>query len=400
MGVTCIKTVKKPSYLQQSIPDAEKRASKTQGVGDSGSIKRMQEELEGLRNEMAKKNRDQLDMMYNLDFDNFSEDTHALFKSYADANESKWEAYAEWKTATSKSIATIEGRVTENESNINILSQWQSETTNSIAAIRQTANSAYSQVESLTNWRGSDGKNITDSLTSIKQTSDSASSRIDLLVETTSTGNSRLNSSAASIIMEAINDDTSSIKISADKIQISGETEFITAADLSDSGSTVVSGNRISLVTQLGYSTSMSQFAFMLRTSTRDFPMGYINGGDIGSGEENDARFRLQFLTEAFTYSGATYKPAIYMRSAGGVSIISNGDPSGIYVSSNRSYITLDAMENTRIRASTTYWNMGNTGAMAVSTKDYVFCTDGIYYNGINICPTSGNSSTTQEVQS
>ena len=400
MGVTCIKTVKKPSYLQQSIPDAEKRAAKTQGVGDSGSIKRMQEELDGLRNEMAKKNRDQLDMMYNLDFDNFSEDTHALFKSYADANESKWEAYAEWKTATSKSIATIEGRVTENESNINILSQWQSETTNSIAAIRQTANSAYSQVESLTNWRGSDGKNITDSLTSIKQTSDSASSRIDLLVETTSTGNSRLNSSAASIIMEAINDDTSSIKISADKIQISGETEFITAADLSDSGSTVVSGNRISLVTQLGYSTSMSQFAFMLRTSTRDFPMGYINGGDIGSGEENDARFRLQFLTEAFTYSGATYKPAIYMRSAGGVSIISNGDPSGIYVSSNRSYITLDAMENTRIRASTTYLNMGNTGAMAASSKDYVFCTDGIYYNGINICPTSNNSSTTQEVQS
>ena len=128
--------------------------------------------------------------------------------------------------------------------------------------------------------------------------------------------------------------------------------------------------------------------------------MGYINGGDIGSGEENDARFRLQFLTEAFTYSGATYKPAIYMRSAGGVSIISNGDPSGIYVSSNRSYITLDAMENTRIRASTTYLNMGNTGAMAASSKDYVFCTDGIYYNGINICPTSGNSSTTQEVQS
>lgn len=400
MGVTCIKTVKKPSYLQQSIPDAEKRAAKTQGVGDSDSIKRMQEELEGLRNEMAKKNRDQLDMMYNLDFDNFSEDTQAYFQTHINGNEAKWKAYAEWKTATSKSIATIEGRVTENESSINILSQWQSETTNSIAAIRQTANSAYSQVESLTNWRGSDGKNITDSLTSIKQTSDSASSRIDLLVETTSTGNSRLNSSAASIIMEAINDDTSSIKISADKIQLSGETEFITAADLSDSGSTVVSGNRISLVTQLGYSTSMSQFAFMLRTSTRDFPMGYINGGDIGSGEENDARFRLQFLTEAFTYSGATYKPAIYMRSAGGVSIISNGDPSGIYVSSNRSYITLDAMENTRIRASTTYLNMGNTGAMAASSKDYVFCKDGIYYNGINICPTSGNSSATQEVQS
>ena len=414
MGVTCIKTVKKPSYLQQSIPDAEKRAAKTQGVGDSGSIKRMQEELEGLRNEMAKKNRDQLDMMYNLDFDNFSEDTQALFKkwsdgtteamayfkAYADANESKWEAYAQWKDDTTNSIASITGRVSANESSISSLASWKSNTADaaisSIAGIQQTANANKASIDQITAWKTETADGAIESISSIQQQANANGARIGLLVNSGGTG---LNSSAAGIIVEAINNAASSIKISADHIQISGETEFITAADLSDSGSTVVSGNRISLVTQLGYSTSMSQFAFMLRTSTRDFPMGYINGGDIGSGEENDARFRLQFLTEAFTYSGATYKPAIYMRSAGGVSIISNGDPSGIYVSSNRSYITLDAMENTRIRASTTYLNMGNTGAMAVSTKDYVFCKDGIYYNGINICPTSNNSSTTQEAQ-
>ena len=414
MGVTCIKTVKKPSYLQQSIPDAEKRAAKTQGVGDSGSIKRMQEELEGLRNEMAKKNRDQLDMMYNLDFDNFSEDTQALFKkwsdgtteamayfkAYADANESKWEAYAQWKDDTTNSIASITGRVSANESSISSLASWKSNTADaaisSIAGIQQTANANKASIDQITAWKTETADGAIESISSIQQQANANGARIGLLVNSGGTG---LNSSAAGIIVEAINNAASSIKISADHIQISGETEFITAADLSDSGSTVVSGNRISLVTQLGYSTSMSQFSFMLRTSTRDFPMGYINGGDIGSGEENDARFRLQFLTEAFTYSGATYKPAIYMRSAGGVSIISNGDPSGIYVSSNRSYITLDAMENTRIRASTTYLNMGNTGAMAVSTKDYVFCKDGIYYNGINICPTSNNSSTTQEAQ-
>ena len=415
MGVTCIKTVKKPSYLQQSIPDAEKRAAKTQGVGDSGSIKRMQEELEGLRNEIAKKNRDQLDMMYNLDFDNFSEDTQALFKkwsdgtteamayfkAYADANESKWEAYAQWKNDTTDSIASITGRVSANESSIASLASWKSNTADaaisSIAGIRQTANANKASIEQITAWKTETADGAIESISSIQQQANENGARIGLLVNSGGTG---LNSSAAGIIVEAINNAASSIKISADHIQISGETEFITAADLSDSGSTVVSGNRISLVTQLGYSTSMSQLAFMLRTSTRDFPMGYINGGDIGSGEENDARFRLQFLTESFTYSGATYKPAIYMRSAGGVSIISNGDPSGIYVSSNRSYITLDAMENTRIRASTTYLNMGNTGAMAASAKDYVFCKDGIYYNGINICPTSNNSSTTQEVQS
>ena len=397
MGVTCIKTVKKPSYLQQSIPDAEKRAAKTQGVGDSGSIKRMQEELEGLRNEMAKKNRDQLDMMYNLDFDNFSEDTQALFKkwsdgtteamayfkAYADANESKWEAYAQWKNDTTDSIASITGRVSANESSISSLASWKS----------NTADANKSSIDQITAWK----TETIESISSIQQQANANGARIGLLVNSGGTG---LNSSAAGIIVEAINNAASSIKISADHIQISGETEFITAADLSDSGSTVVSGNRISLVTNLNSTSGISSLAFKIRLPSKDDAMGYIDGGDIGTGAEDDARFRIRLITEEFTYSGKTYKPAIYLTSVGGVSITSNGDPSGVYIGSFQSYITLDATENTRIRASRSYWNMGNTGAMAVSANDYVFCTDGIYYNGKNICSTSNNSSATQEVQS
>lgn len=415
MGVTFIKTVRKPSYLQQSIPDAEKRAAKTQGVGDSGSIKRMQEELEGLRNEIAKKNRDQIDMMYNLDFDNFSEDTQALFqkwsdgtteamayfKAYADANEAKWKAYAEWKDDTTDSIASITGKVSANESSISSLASWKSNTADaaisSIAGIRQTANANKASIDQITAWKTETADGAIESISSIQQQANANGARISLLVNSGGTG---LNSSAAGIIVEAINNAASSIKISADHIQISGETEFITAADLSDSGSTVVSGNRISLVTDLNSKTGTSSLAFKIKLPTKDDAMGYIDGGDIGTGAEDDARFRIQLITETFQYSGTTYKPAIYFKSVGGVSIISNGDPSGVYIGSLQSYITLDAAENTRIRASRTYWNMGNTGAMAASTRDYVFCTDGIYYNGKNICPTSGNSSTTQEVQS
>lgn len=415
MGVTFIKTVRKPSYLQQSIPDAEKRAAKTQGVGDSGSIERMQEELEGLRNEIAKKNRDQLDMMYNLDFDNFSEDTQALFrkwsdgtteamayfKAYADANEAKWKAYAEWKDDTTDSIASITGKVSANESSISSLASWKSNTADaaisSIAGIRQTANANKASIDQITAWKTETADGAIESISSIQQQANANGARISLLVNSGGTG---LNSSAAGIIVEAINNAASSIKISADHIQISGETEFITAADLSDSGSTVVSGNRISLVTDLNSKTGTSSLAFKIKLPTKDDAMGYIDGGDIGTGAEDDARFRIQLITETFQYSGTTYKPAIYFKSVGGVSIISNGDPSGVYIGSLQSYITLDAAENTRIRASRTYWNMGNTGAMAASTRDYVFCTDGIYYNGKNICPTSGNSSTTQEVQS
>lgn len=408
MGVTCIKTVKKPSYLQQSIPDAEKRAAKTQGVGDSGSIKRMQEELDGLRNEMAKKNRDQLDMMYNLDFDNFSEDTQALFKkwsdgtteamayfkAYADANESKWEAYAQWKNDTTDSIASITGRVSANESSISSLASWKSNTADaaisSIAGIQQTANANKASIDQITAWKTETADGAIESISSIQQQANANGARISLLVNSGGTG---LNSSAAGIIVEAINNAASSIKISADHIQISGETEFITAADLSDSGSTVVSGNRIRLVTEQGNRNGTSRLSFVMKTPTEQV-FAYMDGGDLGSGAENDARYRVRLMTKSITVGGEDYYPAIYLYSAGGISLDAN---TSVYVYS-ATYTTVSAHYNTRVTASMPYSTA--ISAASASKYDYVFCTDGIYYNGKNICSTSNNSSVTQEVQS
>lgn len=408
MGVTCIKTVKKPSYLQQSIPDAEKRAAKTQGVGDSGSIKRMQEELEGLRNEIAKKNRDQLDMMYNLDIDNFSEDTQALFKkwsngtteamayfkAYADANEAKWEAYAEWKNDTTDSIASITGRVSANESSISSLASWKSNTADaaisSIAGIRQTANANKASIDQITAWKTETADGAIESISSIQQQANANGARISLLVNSGGTG---LNSSAAGIIVEAINNAASSIKISADHIQISGETEFITAADLSDSGSTLVSGNRIRLVTEQGNKNGTSRLSFVMKTPTEQV-FAYMDGGDLGSGAENDARYRVRLMTKSITVGGEDYYPAIYLYSAGGISLDAN---TSVYVYS-ATYTTVNAHYNTRVTANMPYSTA--ISAASASKYDYVFCTDGIYYNGKNICPISGNSSVTQEVQS
>ena len=408
MGVTCIKTVKKPSYLQQSIPDAEKRAAKTQGVGDSGSIKRMQEELEGLRNEMAKKNRDQLDMMYNLDIDNFSEDTQALFKkwsngtteamayfkAYADANEAKWEAYAKWKDDTIDSIASITGRVSANESSISSLASWKSNTADaaisSIAGIRQTANANKASIDQITAWKTETADGAIESISSIQQQANANGARIGLLVNSGGTG---LNSSAAGIIVEAINNAASSIKISADHIQISGETEFITAADLSDSGSTLVSGNRIRLVTEQGNKNGTSRLSFVMKTPTEQV-FAYMDGGDLGSGAENDARYRVRLMTRSITVGGEDYYPAIYLYSAGGISLDAN---TSVYVYS-ATYTTVNAHYNTRVTANMPYSTA--ISAASASKYDYVFCTDGIYYNGKNICPISGNSSVTQEVQS
>ena len=434
MGVTCIKTVKKPSYLQQSIPDAEKRAAKTQGVGDSGSIKRMQEELEGLRNEMAKKNRDQLDMMYNLDFDNFSEDTQALFqkwsdgtteamayfKAYADANESKWEAYAQWKDDTTNSIASITGRVSANESSISSLASWKSNTADaaissiaeikqtadankasidqitewksntadaaisSIAGIRQTANANKASIDQITAWKTETADGAIESISSIQQQADANGARISLLVNSGGTG---LTPSAAGIIVDAVNGSGSSVMIKADKIQFDGEASFVTAGSLGDSGSTVVSGNRIKLHMLYETSTATSKLNFTASDTASDTwydTLATIGLKNYGSDSADDAKYALLIDSQFANENGKEYNVALKLSAKGSISIESATPDGGIYIAAN-GFTTIEAYENVRIRASASMANMGQTGLMAFSNKDYVFCTDGIYYNGKRI---------------
>ena len=434
MGVTCIKTVKKPSYLQQSIPDAEKRAAKTQGVGDSDSIKRIQEELERLRNEMAKKNRDQLDMMYNLDFDNFSEDTQALFKkwsdgtteamayfkAYADANESKWEAYAQWKDDTTNSIASITGRVSANESSISSLASWKSNTADaaissiaeikqkadanessinqitawktetadgaieSIAGIRQTANANKASIDQITAWKTETADGAIESISSIQQQADANGARISLLVNSGGTG---LTPSAAGIIVDAVNGSGSSVMIKADKIQFDGEASFVTAGSLGDSGSTVVSGNRIKLHMLYETSTATSKLNFTASDTASDTwydTLATIGLKNYGSDSADDAKYALLIDSQFANENGKEYNVALKLSAKGSISIESATPDGGIYIAAN-GFTTIEAYENVRIRASASMANMGQTGLMAFSNKDYVFCTDGIYYNGKRI---------------
>ena len=402
MGVTCIKTVKKPSYLQQSIPDAEKRAAKTQGVGDSGSIKKMQEELEWLRNEMAKKNRDQLDMMYNLDFDNFSEDTQALFKkwsdgtteamayfkAYADANESKWEAYAQWKDDTTNSIASITGRVSANESSISSLASWKSNTADaaisSIAGIQQKADANESSINQITKWKTETADGAIESISSIQQQADANGARISLLVNSGGTG---LTPSAAGIIVDAVNGSGSSVMIKADKIQFDGEASFVTAGSLGDSGSTVVSGNRIKLHMLYETSTATSKLNFTASDTASDTwydTLATIGLKNYGSDSADDAKYALLIDSQFANENGKEYNVALKLSAKGSISIESATPDGGIYIAAN-GFTTIEAYENVRIRASASMANMGQTGLMAFSNKDYVFCTDGIYYNGKRI---------------
>ena len=368
--MTCIKTAKKPSYLNTSIPETGKRAAKTENPSDLDRFSRMQDELEALRNEITKKNRDQLDMMYNLDMDNFSDDMKALFKQWSDgsndaktyfqtyinSNEAKWQAYSEWKTATSASISTIEGRVSSNESSIHLISQWKAD----------TADGAIS------------------SIAAIQQQADSNGARIGLLVKSDGTG---LTPSAAGIIVDAVNGSGSSVMISADKIQFSGEASFVTAGSLGDSGSTVVSGNRIKLHMLYGTSTATSKLNFTASDTASDTwydTLATIGLKNYGSDSADDAKYALLIDSQLANENGKEYNVALKLSAKGSISIESATPDGGIYIAAN-GFATIEAYENVRIRASASMANMGQTGLMAFSNKDYVFCTDGIYYNGKRI---------------
>ena len=368
--MTCIKTAKKPPYLNTSIPEVGKRAAKTENPSDLDKFSRMREELEALRNEITKKNRDQLDMMYNLDMDNFSEDAQsmfkqmgnatALFETYVDENEAKWTSLASWKSNTTQSIATVQGKANANEASINSITAWKT----------NTADGAIS------------------SIASIQQQADSNGARIGLLVKSDGTG---LTPSAAGIIVDAVNGSGSSVMINADKIQFSGEASFVTAGSLGDSGSTVVSGNRIKLHMLYTTGASTSELGFTASQYADDSwkdDLGYIRLDDSGSGSATSSRYSLMIRTISQARSmgsGEEGLPvAIKLLSSGSISVESYTADGGIYIDA-LGYLTMVAYENVRIRASASMANMGQTGLMAFSNKDYIFCTDGIYYNGKRI---------------
>ena len=196
------------------------------------------------------------------------------------------------------------------------------------------------------------------------------------------------------------------MQIIADNVELTGYVQF---TDLdNDSGSTVISGNLISLVmdgSKDDGSTTMtgtSELVFKYQNGEGKDPMGWIST-EVDGGESNtSARYALLIETYPFvpSYASTRYKPALKLRATGRMSLESgeqiylDGDTFnanaaksmtfnadlGIYAGVLGGYITLDATSNTRIRANNTY--EGSFAMDAPANNDYVFASDGIYYNG------------------
>ena len=97
-----------------------------------------------------------------------------------------------------------------------------------------------SEVQTLAAWtKDADGNQY--NLATIKQTADEAGADIALVVQEKD-GEKVVNSAS---IVAAINDDESSVGINADRITMTGTTTFLRPDDVGESGTTVISGSRI-----------------------------------------------------------------------------------------------------------------------------------------------------------
>ena len=367
-------TIKNGKYGSMYVPKEESAPKDGKKPSGDNAFDRLQEDIERIKDENIKRNRDNLDALYNIDMRNMSASMKRLFASWSDgiknanasvetsasAYESAVKLIAEYKTETRKSIADVEAKANENSASITSLTQWKSEVDSSIqstAQIQQTVKQNEASITHLVEVIGENGETIT-----------------------------------ASIKTAVINDE-SFIELVADRVTIEGTAEFVKKDDLGDSGSTVVSGNRISVVMngtsddELSTLNSSSRIYFQYENTSG---LRQVAGGVglLATGEQSidHSRYGMYFWTDPIEVGGrgTEYNPAIKFEPAGGFSV--NCYKDGPIYLDGRDFTLLKADGGVRIRAPGVY-------ASCImyyddSSTDYVFATDGIYYGGKKILST------------
>lgn len=152
-----------------SLPAENKNSPKASG--NDSAIRSLEEQIEKIRDEMTKQNRDNLDSMYNIDMDNMSETMQNLFQSFdngiasaqaaiatfADETSAQFEAIAKYQTENSDALASLTGRVSSNESSIEILTGFKSTTTEKLASISTKADENEASISQIVSAVGRNG---------------------------------------------------------------------------------------------------------------------------------------------------------------------------------------------------------------------------------------------------
>lgn len=303
-------------------------------------------------------------------------------------------------TSLSASISSLQGDVTQVTATANGLVTRVSNAEGNVSTLTQTVNgfgtrvsNAEGKVSALTQTVNGFSSRISTAegaISSIEQSIDG----IDLVVS-----DGKVN---AAKITAAINNAGSSVSISADKIKMTGTTTFLSSSENAE-GELEINGNSLGITLDgsddYGSSTIKSDNGvnFYYKKRNALLTMGKIYASVAGDTTSTSSRYALVIEADGFTNTeGDSAFTALKLWAAGRMSLEANG----IYIGSGwgvinpekNAFITLDAAYSTRIKAYATYSQLetiaGNGYESADPSNGYVFCTNGIYYNGNKILST------------
>ena len=165
-------------------------------------------------------------------------------------------------------------------------------------------------------------------------------------------------------------------------------TASITPDDVGDGGSTVIAGNRISLNIEGddddGHTSLYSDNGvnFRYETTGDSAKFAEINTSINGSDSDVSSRYALNIRATGFiNAAGTPVHPSVKIYSSGKSSLEAERE---LYIASLQRTVTIDGNDFTAIRANVPYADISGSP----SSRDYVFCTDGIYYGGVKIVST------------
>lgn len=349
------------NYLGANVPEKEKQAQKQTSVRENDRFKQLENELAAIKEQLTIQNRDSLDAMYNIGIDNLDDSMKRLISE------------------TGNSIASIIVKTNENSASIKAFAEWKNGTgTDSLAGFVANATKDFATISMLASYTTkTDVNNLISSATAgIVAEAQEGMATVSMIASVTENGEV----TAASIVA-AVNDSSSSVKINANHVDITG---FVTFSDLEDDGASTINGNNISLISDR-YGDSESSITFKKKISTGSSTQDFFKLYTIDNSKENDDEARFAVKLETFRVratDGYTYGTALKLIGSS-ISI----EPSQTFFVRSL-YATIDAERNLGVRANKTGTQLENLLPNGKVADTYYFCTDGIYYGDAKILST------------
>lgn len=383
------------NYLGANVPEKEKQAQKQTSGRENDRFKQLENELAAIKEQLTIQNRDNLDAMYNIGMDNLDDSMKRLISETGNSiasiivktneNSASIKAFAEWKNGTgTDSLAGFVANATKDFATISMLAQYTTTDdvngliSNAKAGIISEARQGMATISMLASYTTTtDVNNLISSATAgIVAEAQEGMATVSMIASVTENGEV----TAASIVA-AVNDSSSSVKINANHVDITG---FVTFSDLEDDGASTINGNNISLISDR-YGDSESSITFKKKISTGSSTQDFFKLYTIDNSAENDDEARFAVKLETFRVratDGYTYGTALKLIG----SSISIEPAQTFYVSSL--YATIDSERGLGIRARKTGEQLENLLPNGKVADTYYFCTDGIYYGDAKILST------------